>query len=244
MVSGWTKNTIKKLFFWKAKKIIQNLKTQKCLEICKNSRYTLWPEVSNPSGSVVSTMFCNAKSAKNFLKMCGDFRPLPNKNVQIWDQFFPLIFPERFRISKNIWHPTLGSGGKKMYKCYLKSEQTDRQTHRQMDISTYRKHWPRGPMLWKSCIRETLSPLKCVWFGRTHSIPCVLSIPWVHVYTVSPCQYHESMSIPWVLAVIRENSPLRGLSSSSCATGCEGLWPLAESFLAFGQSLFWPSANT
>ena len=32
-------------------------------------------EVSNPSGSVVSTMFCKAK--------CGDFRPLPNKNVQM-----------------------------------------------------------------------------------------------------------------------------------------------------------------
>ena len=52
--------------FWKnKKKIIQNAKTQKCLEICKNQRYALRPEVSNPSGSVVSTMFCKAKSAKN-----------------------------------------------------------------------------------------------------------------------------------------------------------------------------------
>ena len=32
-----------------------------------------------------------------------------------------------------------------MFKPYLKREQTDRQT----DISTYRKHMPRGPMLWK-----------------------------------------------------------------------------------------------
>ena len=29
------------------------------------------------------------------------------------------------------------------------NKQTDRRTHRQTDISTYRKHWPRGPMLWK-----------------------------------------------------------------------------------------------
>ena len=33
-------------------------------------------------------------------------------------------------------------------------------------------------------------------------IPRVLSIPWVHIYTMSPCPYHESMSIllviPWV----------------------------------------------
>ena len=39
------------------------------------------------------------------------------------------IFPQGFRISKNIGHPTLGSGGKKMFKRYLKSEQTDKQTH-------------------------------------------------------------------------------------------------------------------
>ena len=32
--------------------------------------------------------------------------------------------------------------------------------------------------------------------------PCLyhesMSILWVHVYTISPCVYHESMSIPWV----------------------------------------------
>ena len=27
-----------------------------------------------------------------------------------------------------------------------------------------------------------------------------MSIPWVHVYTMSPCKFHASMSIPWVLA--------------------------------------------
>ena len=34
---------------------------------------------------------------------------------------------------------------------------------------------------------------------ESKSIPWVLSIPWVHVYSMSTCQYHESMSIPWVL---------------------------------------------
>ena len=57
------------------------------------------------------------------------------------------------KISKNIGHPTSGSKGKKTFKWYLKSEHTDGQTHRrtntQTDISTYRKHRPRGPMLWK-----------------------------------------------------------------------------------------------
>ena len=50
----WTKNTPKPEFFWKTERIIQNAKTQKRLEICQNLRYALWPEVSNPLGSVVS----------------------------------------------------------------------------------------------------------------------------------------------------------------------------------------------
>ena len=66
-----------------------------------------------------------------------------------------ITFPQGFRISKNIRHPTSGSGGKKTVKQYLKSEQTDTRTDGQTDtrtdgqtdISTYRKHRPRGPML-------------------------------------------------------------------------------------------------
>ena len=38
-------------------------------------------------------MICKAKSAKK-KKMCGVFRPLTNKNVQMLDHFFPLLFPE------------------------------------------------------------------------------------------------------------------------------------------------------
>ena len=35
-----------------------------------------------------------AKSAKKKLFLRGDFRPLPNKNVQMFDHFFPLLFPK------------------------------------------------------------------------------------------------------------------------------------------------------
>ena len=35
-----------------------------------------------------------AKSAKKKLFLHGDFRPLPNKNVQMLDHFFPLLFPK------------------------------------------------------------------------------------------------------------------------------------------------------
>ena len=69
-----------------------------------------------------------------------------------------ITFPQGFRISKNIGHPTSGSGGKKTVKRYLKSEQThlqtDGSTDRRTDISTYRKHRPRGLMLWQSVSRQ------------------------------------------------------------------------------------------
>ena len=64
---------------------------------------------------------------KNNFFFSGDFRPLPNKNVQMLDHFFP------FRISKNIGHPTSGSGGKKTVKWYLKSEQKDKQKDKHTD---------------------------------------------------------------------------------------------------------------
>ena len=48
-------------------------------------------------------------------------------------QLLSITFPQRFLFSKNIGHPTMGSGDKKMFKQYLKSEQTDRQTHRHTD---------------------------------------------------------------------------------------------------------------
>ena len=129
------------------------------------------------------TIFFLKKSAKKILFLRGDFRPLPNKNVQMLDHFFPLLFPkdsesqkildirlrevgakrplngtskvkkvreklffarcfqtifkrkcsylrpllsitfpQGFQISKNIGHPTSGSGGKKTVKWYHKSE--------------------------------------------------------------------------------------------------------------------------
>ena len=122
-------------FFWKKEKIIQNPKTQKRLEICQNKRYALWPEVSDQSGSVVSTMFCKANSAKktffcvaifyNFqTKM---FKSLKILDIRLWD----------------VWAKRRLNGTSKV------NRRTDGQTDRQTDILTYRKHRPRGLMLWK-----------------------------------------------------------------------------------------------
>ena len=107
-----------------------------------SASYTLRPEVSNPSGSVVSTMFCKAKSAtKKILFLRGDFRPLPNKNVQMWDQFFPLLFPKDSEPLKilDIWLREVGAkipliGTSKSEQTHT---QTDTQTNKQTNKQTY-----------------------------------------------------------------------------------------------------------
>ena len=96
-------------------------------------------------------MFCKAKSAKKQFIFCAAVLDHFQTKIFKCETFFPLLFPKDSK-SKNIGHPTLGSGGTKTVKWYLKSEQTHRQTnkHTHMDISTYRKHQARGPMLWKT----------------------------------------------------------------------------------------------
>ena len=53
--------------------------------------------------------------------------------------FLSVTFPQGFRISKNIGHPTLESGGKKPFKRYLKSEHMDKQTDGRTDRQTDRQ---------------------------------------------------------------------------------------------------------
>ena len=55
-----------------------------------------------------------------------------------------ITFSHGFQISKKYWTSYFMKWGKKTFK-KVPQKWTDRQT----DILTYRKHWPRGPMLWK-----------------------------------------------------------------------------------------------
>ena len=68
---------LKPIFFEKKKKIIQNAKTQKRLEICQNQRYALRPEVSEvwfPGGSrKTEKIIQNAKTQK-YLEICQNQR--------------------------------------------------------------------------------------------------------------------------------------------------------------------------
>ena len=88
-------------------------------------------------------MFCKAKSR-------GNFRPLPNKNVQMLDPFFTLFFPKDSESLKILDIRLREVGAKRPLNGTSKvNRQTNTPTDRQTDISTYRKHRPRGPMLWK-----------------------------------------------------------------------------------------------
>ena len=64
--------------------------------------------------------------------MFGNFRPQKQKLLKLRPLLF-ITFPQRFRFSKHIGYPTLGSGGKKTFKWCLKSEHTDKQTDTQTD---------------------------------------------------------------------------------------------------------------
>ena len=49
-----------------------------------------------------------------------------------------------------------------------------------------------------SVIKQDLKS-KILHTGNSRPSYMCVSIPWVLVYTISPCQYHESLSIPFVL---------------------------------------------
>ena len=95
-------------------------------------------------------MFCKTKSAKKIFFLRSDFWQFSNKNVQIWDDFFPLLFPNDSESLKILDIGLWEVGAKRRLNGTLKvNTHKDGQTDTQTDISTYRKPWPRGPMLWK-----------------------------------------------------------------------------------------------
>ena len=65
---------------------------------------------------------------------CSNLRPL-----------LSTPFPQGFRISTNFLYPTLKRGGKKTFKRYLKSEQTEKHTNRQTHRRTFRLRESIGP---------------------------------------------------------------------------------------------------
>jgi hypothetical protein len=64
--------------------------------VLKKSRIRETKHLSTDEDSSTDAIggWTKAKSAKKNFFLRGDFRPLPTKNVQILDQFFPLLFPK------------------------------------------------------------------------------------------------------------------------------------------------------
>ena len=60
----------------------------------------------------------------------GRFETILEEKCSNLRPFLFITFPQGLRIFKNFGHPTLGSGGKKVFKRYLKSEQTHTRTFR------------------------------------------------------------------------------------------------------------------
>ena len=91
-----------------------------------------------------------------------------NSNIR---PLLSITFPQGFRISKNIGHPTSRHGGKKNVKRYLKSEQTNGQTDTQTDafkrliqLIQLETIVDRAPYLWTSAVNVEL--LSNIW-GET-----------------------------------------------------------------------------
>ena len=99
-------------------------------------------------------LLSKAKLAQKQTFLLGNFTPFDSKRFKIWDLFFLLLFPKD---SKNLKSLDIGLwevGAKRplngVRNC---DEQTNKQTDKHTDISTYRKNRPRGPMLWK-CLTQ------------------------------------------------------------------------------------------
>ena len=89
-------------------------------------------------------MFCKAKSAQKKTFFC----------VAILDHFQTKNFKSE-TTSFHYFSPRIPTLLKYWTSNGTSKVNTHTHTNTHMDISTYRKHWPRGPMLWKSHIRET-----------------------------------------------------------------------------------------
>ena len=86
----------------------------------------------------------NQQKKKNiFLR--ADFRPLPNKNVQILDHFFQLLFPKDSESLKILDIRLQEVGAKRQLNGTSRSEHTDGHTHRQTHRRTNRLIESIGP---------------------------------------------------------------------------------------------------
>ena len=134
---------LKNPIFWKNGKNHPKRKNAKISDTPFNQRSLILQEVWFPPCFVRQ----NPQQQKK-LFVRGDFRPLPNKNVQMLDHFFLLLFPKYSKSLKILDIQFWEVGAKRPLNGTSKvNGQTDTHTHTQTDKSTYRKHRPRADAL-------------------------------------------------------------------------------------------------
>ena len=108
-------------------------------QILKNMGH---PTLESGGKKTVKRYLKSEKSEEKKLFFARRFQPIFKQKCSYLRPLLSITFPQGFQISRNIGHPTSGSGGKKTVKRYLKSEQT---AYRQTDGRTNRLTESIGP---------------------------------------------------------------------------------------------------
>ena len=87
-------------------------------------------------------MFCKVKSAKKNFFFRGDFWQFSNTNIQIWDHFFPLLFPKDSESLKILYIRLRKVGGKRRL---ISTSKVNTHTDGQTDRRTFRLIESIGP---------------------------------------------------------------------------------------------------
>ena len=125
--------------------------------------------------------FVRQSQQKNKLFLRGDFRPLPNENVQMWDHFFTLLFPKNSESLKILDIRLREVGAKRRFNGTSKvNRRTDKQTNRQTDGQAKRQtHFWRCS---DSIVREKINcpepPVPAVPILMTHVLHQHQPIAW------------------------------------------------------------------
>ena len=134
--------------------------------------YTLWAETT-------SYLYFSPRIPKIGVKKKTKkhFTPFMSKSFHIWDYFFQLLFPKDFEYLKSLDIALREMEAKRhLNRVNFLLWRTDKQTNVHMNISTYRKNWPRRPILWKSL--ATLYVLGYCWSPRGSCLPVLPVPPW------------------------------------------------------------------
>ena len=123
---------------------------------------------------------------KKLFVLFGDFWPLPNKNVQIRDHFFPLLLLKDSE-SLTILDIRLQEVGAKRRLSGTSKVNTQTQTHthththKHMDISAYRKHRAIGLILWQiNLVHDDKKTCpECIQITILHRTPITFFLPYI-----------------------------------------------------------------